>query len=103
MRRSAVEVAGSVIGSIRTRSPCSTRKATGTIFTPQPAPPPNGSAEAAAFGLRSLPPEAMAKLILEIGMSVVPSPVEMGVPTTVLASTISRTFAIEAPRSSETF
>ena len=73
------------------------------IFTPQPAPPPNGSAEAAAFGLRSLPPEAMAKLILEIGMSVVPSPVEMGVPTTVLASTISRTFAIEAPRSSETF
>ena len=32
---------------------------------------------------------SMAKLILEIGMSVVPSPVEIGVPTTVLASTIS--------------
>ena len=69
---------------------------------PQPTPPPKLAFKPAVLLAISAPPEAKPTWILDTGMMVV-SPATMGEPTTVLASTISRTFAMDALRTSETF
>ena len=93
--RSTVEMGPGATGSRRTLSPRMIRKATGSSRALAPLPPPKflGCSGFWLLVTKSLPPLAMPKDRRETGIRVT-SPVWMGVPMMVFASTMVRIFSI---------